>query len=171
MKKTRTISGTFFWKKRGRNYDVYSKDNETQIAVGAKFSEDFLYRWTKEELTRFNFHVKYVHTKYMLIDPLSDKPTVITGSANFSNASTRNNDENMLVIHGDTRVADIYLGEFFRLFHHFYFRYIASLLELKEDAEERTHAYLKPDDSWTSKYYEDGSIKEKQRIFFGRDIN
>ena len=157
--------------KRGRNYGVYSKDNETQIAVGSKFSEDFLYRWTKEKLTSFNFHVRYIHTKYMLIDPLSDKPTVITGSANFSDASTRNNDENMLVIHGNTRVADIYLGEFFRLFHHFYFRYIASLLELEEDTEERTHAYLKPDDSWTNKYYEDGSIKEKQRIFFSRDIN
>ena len=113
--------------KRGRNYDVYSKDRETQIAVGSKLSDDFPHRWTKEKLTCFNFHVRYIHTKYMLIDPLSDKPTVITGSANFSNASTRNNDENMLVIHGNTRVVDIYLGEFFRLFHHFYFRYIASL--------------------------------------------
>lgn len=157
--------------KIGSNYEVYSKDHETQVAVGSKFSEDFLYSWTKEKLTCFNFHVRYIHTKYMLIDPLSDKPTVITGSANFSNASTRNNDENMLVIHGDTRVADVYLGEFFRLFFHFYFRYIASLLESEEDSEERTHAYLKPDDSWTIKYYEEGSMKKKQRIFFGRDIN
>ena len=30
--------------KRGSNYDVYSKDHEIQIAVGSKFSEDFLYR-------------------------------------------------------------------------------------------------------------------------------
>jgi len=157
--------------KKGSNYDVYSQDRDTQIAVGSKFSEDFLYRWTKEKLTCYNFHVRYVHTKYMLIDPLSDKPTVITGSANFSNASTRNNDENMLVIHGDKRVADIYLGEFFRLFHHFYFRYIATLLESEEGSPERKHAYLKPDDSWTEKYYEEGSIKHKQRIFFGLDIN
>ena len=47
---------------------------------------------------------------------------MITGSANFSDASTRKNDENMLVIRGDRRVADIYLSEFMRLFNHFQFR-------------------------------------------------
>jgi phosphatidylserine/phosphatidylglycerophosphate/cardiolipin synthase-like enzyme len=45
----------------------------------------------------------------MLVDPLCDDPLIITGSANFSDASTTKNDENMLVIRGDTRVADIYL--------------------------------------------------------------
>ena len=39
-------------------------------------------------------------------------PIVVTGSANFSNASCVDNDENMLVIRGDKRVADVYLGEF-----------------------------------------------------------
>ena len=157
--------------KRGSNYDVYSKDSDTQVAVGSKIKEDALYKWTKEVLTNFNFHVRYIHTKYMLIDPFSECPTVISGSANFSDASTRKNDENTLVIHGDTRVADIYLGEFFRLFHHFYFRYIAELLESEDENGERKHAFLSPDDSWTEKYYETDSIKEKQRILFGHDIN
>ena len=40
-------------------------------------------------------HVAYVHTKFLLIDPLSEAPTVVTGSANFSMASTTNNDENV----------------------------------------------------------------------------
>lgn len=48
--------------------------------------------------------------------PLSDDPIVFTGAANFSEPSTTANAENMLVIRGDTRVADIYLGEFTRLF-------------------------------------------------------
>ena len=61
-------------------------------------------------------YVKWVHTKFMLVDPLSDDPIVITGSANFSGASIKTNHENMLVIRGDTRVADIYLGEFMRQF-------------------------------------------------------
>ena len=33
----------------------------------------------------------------MLVDPLSDKPVVVTGSANFSDASRGTNDENMRV--------------------------------------------------------------------------
>ena len=73
-----------------------------------------------ETLTGLNDHVNYLHTKYMLIDPLSDDPVVITGSANFSEASTIYNDENMVIIRGDTRVADIFLGEFMRLFNHFH---------------------------------------------------
>ena len=50
-----------------------------------------------ETLTGLNDHVNYLHTKYMLVDPLSDDPVVISGSANFSNASSVDNDENMLV--------------------------------------------------------------------------
>jgi hypothetical protein len=46
----------------------------------------------------------------------------VTGSANFSTASTNQNDENMLVIRGNTRVADIYLGEFMRMYNHLSFR-------------------------------------------------
>ncbi len=47
---------------------------------------------------------------------------MVTGSANFSKASTISNDENMLVIRGDTDVADVYLTEFMRLFTHYEFR-------------------------------------------------
>ena len=104
----------------------------------------------------------------MLIDPLSSNPTVITGSANFSTASTKNNDENMLVIQDDTRVADIYLGEFFRLFHHFYFRYVVNNQKAKTGSVEKRSSYLKPDSSWTEKYYVKDTIKEKQRILFSR---
>jgi len=152
--------------RRGQNYDVYARDPDVRVSIGSKLDDDYLFRWTKERLTGFNKHVNYVHTKFMLIDPLSQNPTVISGSANFSDNSTTKNDENMLVIQDDTRVADIYLGEFARLFNHFYFRYIANLLRTDEASPDRSHAFLKPDDSWTEKYYQPGSIKEKQRLLF-----
>ena len=78
--------------------------------------------WVKERLTGLNGNVNYVHNKFMLIDPLSNDPIVIGGSANFSDASTNKNDENMLLVRGNKRVADIYFGEFVRLFSHFSFR-------------------------------------------------
>jgi phosphatidylserine/phosphatidylglycerophosphate/cardiolipin synthase-like enzyme len=65
--------------------------------------------------TGLNSHVRYIHNQFMLIDPLSDDPIVIGGSANSSAASTEDNDENMLVIRGNRRAAGIYLGEFMRL--------------------------------------------------------
>jgi len=89
---------------------------------------------------------------------------VITGSANFSEASTVNNDENMLVIRGNTRVADIFLGEFMRLFNHFQSRNQEN--QLSDEKAEREH-FLAPDDSWTKPYYSEGSQKQSERLLFG----
>lgn len=74
------------------------------------------------KLLHINSHVGYIHSKFLLRDPLGHDPIVVTGSANFSVASTNANDENMIVIRGNKRVADIYFTEFNRLFNHYYFR-------------------------------------------------
>ncbi|MGH8610363.1 MAG: phospholipase D-like domain-containing protein, partial [Gammaproteobacteria bacterium] len=75
-----------------------------------KIKEFELDKWLlKEDHFRHEGFVFFVHTKFLLIDPLSDDPLVCSGSANFSPGSLLQNDENMLLIRGDTRVADIYL--------------------------------------------------------------
>jgi phosphatidylserine/phosphatidylglycerophosphate/cardiolipin synthase-like enzyme len=116
-----------------------------------------------ETLTGLNDHVEYLHTKYMLIDPLSDDPVVITGSANFSEASTTKNDENMMIIRGNTRVADIFLGEFMRMFKHFHHR---NRVNAMSDEEEEQSRYLVPDDSWTTPYYDDSTQQFQERCLF-----
>jgi phosphatidylserine/phosphatidylglycerophosphate/cardiolipin synthase-like enzyme len=116
-----------------------------------------------ETLTGLNDHVNFLHTKYMLVDPLSNSPVVISGSANFSKASTVDNDENMLVIRGNRRLADMYLGEFMRLFKHFERRNELNAMT----GEERADAYyLAPDDSWTVPYYTKGNKREAERRLF-----
>jgi phosphatidylserine/phosphatidylglycerophosphate/cardiolipin synthase-like enzyme len=95
---------------------------ENVFAIGEFIKTNEIDGWVKERLTDLNSHVRFVHNKFMLVDPLSDDPIVIGGSANFSDASTRRNDENMLISRGDTRVADIYIGEFMRLYSHHAFR-------------------------------------------------
>jgi len=155
--------------KKGNNFEVFTQDPDVLTSVGSHLKEA-VYGWTREVLTNYSLHVKYIHTKFMLIDPLSDNPIVITGSANFSDASTKNNDENMLVIHGNRRVADVYLGEFFRLFHHFYYRYVMNKQKAAVGSEDKKRSYLKPDNSWTKKYYVPDSVKEKQRLFFSQKL-
>jgi phosphatidylserine/phosphatidylglycerophosphate/cardiolipin synthase-like enzyme len=123
-----------------------------------------------ETLTGLNDHVNFLHTKYMLVDPLSDDPLVISGSANFSKASTIANDENMLVIRGNTRVADIFLGEFMRLFNHFHSRNVRNGLS---DEDFEGQSYLTSDDSWTDPYYAAGSKEWNERRLFagpGREL-
>ena len=168
------FENVFSTKKNNLRYLMLEREDEdmetlgswkyNRISVGNVLKENEFERWLTEMLTGFNRHVKYIHTKYMLIDPLSNDPIIITGSANFSNASTNDNDENMIVIRGDTRVVDIYLTEFMRLFMHFYFRTIVNGIGPAESDPEA--GYLKDNDSWLLPYYQSDTPKCKERLYF-----
>ncbi|MDN2583769.1 phospholipase D-like domain-containing protein [Aquibium sp. ELW1220] len=134
---------------------------QNTFAIGSLIATNKIDGWVKERLLGLNSNVKYVHNKFMLVDPMSDRPIVIAGSANFSNASTKQNDENMLVVVGNTRVADIYLGEFMRLYSHHAFRE-----SLKWRSADDPPKPLRTDD-WWSDYFGDAE-RSARRQFFAR---
>ena len=150
-----------------------SKNKDTFVFLNTKqnvyeafgsFIEDPLYKWTREKNTQalgLNTHVKYIHTKFLLQDPLGDTPVVVTGSANFSLASTNTNDENMVIIKNDKRAADIYFTEFNRLFNHYYFRSVLLDLKTKGRKPDDGSLFLLPDDSWLEKY-KPGKLRRKR---------
>jgi phosphatidylserine/phosphatidylglycerophosphate/cardiolipin synthase-like enzyme len=150
------------------------KNSYNVVAVGGFLSGDVLHeylmdRWREECSNYLSPMVRYTHTKFMLVDPLGEKPLVISGSANFSDASTTTNDENMLVILGDKRVADIYLGEFMRLWQHYRFRSIVNAnADEKEfgNGKEYKPNYLCEDSSWLVNFFKQGDIKCKRRETF-----
>jgi phosphatidylserine/phosphatidylglycerophosphate/cardiolipin synthase-like enzyme len=138
----------------------------TVIAAGAKLSKGDLENFIGENLSGFNKNL-YIHDKFMLVDPLGDDPIVVTGTANFSGASQHANDENMLVIRGNTRVADIYFGEFMRIFDHLYSRYIVGKMQKlgKSDPEA---GYLKDDpEDWVPSHFKPGRKELRRRYFMG----
>ncbi len=113
-----------------------------------------VYQWALETNALqlgLNKHVSYIHSKFMLIDPLSADSIVVTGSANFSPPSTDQNDENMLIIRGDHRVSDIYFTEFNRLFNHYYFRSITELLRRTRQRRQAS-LFLAETAAWQAKY-------------------
>ncbi|MFT4296141.1 MAG: phospholipase D-like domain-containing protein [Micropruina sp.] len=123
-------------------------------------------RWVAETTTRelgLNRHVAFIHDKFLLCDPLGPDPVVVTGSANFSRASTTENDENMVIVRGDRRTADIYFTEFNRLFFHYYFRSVVQRVSAGPDAAASDqHALdMVEDDSWTAKYAP-GTLRAKR---------
>ena len=139
-----------------------SARNNVYKAWGS-FLRDPLYQWTREtnaKLLMLNKHVSYIHSKFLLVDPLSDDPIVVTGSANFSKASTNDNDENMLLVRGDKRAADIYFTEFNRLFFHYYFRSVVEATA-RQNRRDSDGLFLIEDDSWLKKYKR-GSLKQKR---------
>jgi len=137
---------------------------ENRFAVGNRLSANRFDRWVKETLTGLNQHVQYVHTKFMLLDPLGPDPVVISGSANFSASSTTENDENMLVIRGNRRVADVYLGEYMRLWNHYAFREWAARQAVPEDT---AFAHLDTVDRWWRGYFGDTARSRQRRYFVG----
>jgi phosphatidylserine/phosphatidylglycerophosphate/cardiolipin synthase-like enzyme len=138
------------------------KMKENKFAIGAHLATGAFNHWLTEKLSGLNVHVRYLHTKYMLVDPLGANPQVVSGSANFSEASTTSNDENMLIIRGNPRVADIYLGEFMRLYRHFAFR---DWLSQHPGATEIQPSFLDETDQWWQRYFGD-TFDSRQRSYF-----
>jgi len=126
------------------------------FAIGNFIRSNAFDGWLQEGLSGLATNVQFIHNKFMMIDPLSKDPIVITGSANFSDASTNRNDENMVIVRGDTRVADIYLGEFIRLWKHHSFR--------ESTGWNPPDKYLKPND-WWSRYFEDTDNAARRKYF------
>ncbi|MBS1518228.1 MAG: hypothetical protein JSS91_09090 [Bacteroidetes bacterium] len=129
------------------------------VSIGNRIVTNSFDRWLIE-IDRIvnNIHVHWIHTKYMLVDPLGNAPIVISGSANFSKASTNTNDENMMIIKGDKRIADIYFGEYIRLFSHYSFREAVKWAMKKNNLglpQQWTPQYLVNDDNWMKDYFEE----------------
>jgi hypothetical protein len=150
-----------------KRINAFRKRPNVIVAIGGSQPISGIERWVAElrQITD-PVHVLWIHTKFALIDPLGTTPIVITGSANFSAASTDENHENMLVIKGDTRVADIYLTEFLRLFAHYAFRETLIKRNIWDLADWHPEDLI-PDPSWSDPYYEPGQ-RAARRLYFAR---
>jgi phosphatidylserine/phosphatidylglycerophosphate/cardiolipin synthase-like enzyme len=142
------------------------------IAIGNRIPLNGFDHWLGE-LDRITDKVlvHWIHLKFMLVDPLSAHPIVVTGSANFSEASTSTNDENMLVIKDNLRVADIYFGEYMRLYSHYAFREAVKIFLDKHPGalpEDMTQNFLIEKGDWTKSYFDpkDTSARMARRQYF-----
>ena len=154
---------------KDNNQDAWATRPTILVAVGSLGGPDSLSRWAREHLSGLNKHAVYVHTKILMIDPLGLDPTVISGSANFSDPSTTDNDENMLVIRGDRDATDVYFTEYSRIFNHFYARYWAAQLR-KKDGSNDVQSFLNETSSWQDPYFADGHIKHMQRVLYSSGV-
>ncbi|WP_226499199.1 phospholipase D-like domain-containing protein [Pseudomonas sp. MWU16-30322] len=115
--------------------------------------------WLKESMKGQKGNL-LVHTKAVVTDFTTDAPTIISGSHNLSTSASNGNDENFLIIRGDTDLADRYGLELLRFYEHYRFRYFAKKLELKQVSP------LAVDDSWTNDYYVEGDLRQLSRLRF-----
>ena len=124
--------------------------------------------WLKETMAGQRGSIR-IHTKAIVVDATSDEPLVLSGSHNLSASASSGNDENFMVIRGDTELADVYLCEMMRMYDHYRFRFAAK--ERQKPGVPLDPPMLAGDDSWTEAYFSTGSMKELDRLCFaGRPV-
>lgn len=114
--------------------------------------------WQKE-LLKAGFAI--THDKIVVIDPFADDCVVATGSHNLGFQASYNNDENLMMIQGNKRLAMAYATHVLDVYDHFSWRWAVNHGS-KADAQLKT----KPDD-WLDRYFDaDGNIKTAQLKFW-----
>jgi len=116
--------------------------------------------WQKE-LLKAGFAI--IHDKVMVIDPFADDCVVITGSHNLGYTASYNNDENLLIVQGNRKLAAAYATHVLDVYDHFSWRYAVN-----HGGAKGGSAFLKSEpDEWLSKYFDDaGEVKNAQLKFW-----
>ena len=95
-----------------QDFDVIQPEGDAHAAAG----------WAVETThQQFTSNVGYaiIHSKVLVVDPLSDDPIVVTGSHNFSKSASEKNDENFIVVRGDKALAEAYAVNVESAYHHY----------------------------------------------------
>jgi phosphatidylserine/phosphatidylglycerophosphate/cardiolipin synthase-like enzyme len=154
--------------KKTANTVLTSNDFDNVIVYGTVLDTP-IYNWLDETNagSLFKSGTNYIHNKVILIDPLSEAPVVISGSANFSDNSILRNDENTLVIKGDKNVADLYFTEFSRIFNHYSTRSdIKKLTKNNDKAGHNPNHLWTSSDQWINSFYKPSALKAKRKKMF-----
>ena len=131
------------------------------------------------------FGAHKIHAKTIVVDPWGDNPKVFIGSANFSEASCNDNDENAMLITGNKRLSSIIATEFMRMYDHYKSRFYIDRFndrnkEIKKKNKQRRargldpmppktmDIHLKSNESWSRTAFDPGSSSHKfrDRIIF-----
>ena len=154
----------------GKNMELLEHDpgNVVSVATMIKSALHDFQGNILEGKESFHHAGVHIHSKIICADPFGADPVLVTGSANFSTNSTNTNDENSIVVRGDSAVMDIYVTEFMRMFEHYWFR--AHLEGKTKGSKDKTQAErlmgLKEDSTWSDAYYTAGTRQMLERLAF-----
>jgi phosphatidylserine/phosphatidylglycerophosphate/cardiolipin synthase-like enzyme len=99
-----------------------------------------------------------VHSKLIVVDPFT-RPVVITGSHNFSTSASARNDENFVIVRGNTELATEYAAHILSVYHHY--RWLAYVNDQQEMGKNPA-ATLRESDTWQARHLKGASGKELQ---------
>ena len=129
------------------------------IAADALTKADAPTGWVAEML---NAGFAITHDKIVVIDPFADNCVVVTGSHNLGYQASYNNDENLVMIQGNRKLAMAYATHVLDVYDHFAWRWRIRRGPKSPDA------FLKSTpDQWLQQYFDaQGNIKTAQLKFW-----
>jgi len=98
-----------------------------------------------------------VHSKLIVVDPFT-KPVVITGSHNFSAPASNKNDENFVIIRGNTELACEYGAHILSVYQHY--RWMA-YVNAKQKKKQNPKSFLEEGDTWQAGQLKGPARKER----------
>ncbi len=139
----------------------FHRDKSAQFAATALANDGFE-AWLKEATIAGAGNI-LIHTKIVVVDFTTGSPVIISGSHNLSGPASQKNDENYLVIQGNTDLADSYGVEVMRIYDHYRARWVAQEMAKKKSTVMGT---LQPNDKWTDRYFKKDSLHFRDRLRF-----
>jgi phosphatidylserine/phosphatidylglycerophosphate/cardiolipin synthase-like enzyme len=102
-----------------------------------------------------------IHDKIVVIDPFADDCVVVTGSHNLGYQASYNNDENLVMIEGNKKLAMAYATHVLDVYDHFAWRWTVN-----QGTSVDAHLKTTPNE-WLNWYFDsDGRIKTAQLKFW-----
>ncbi|HEV8221154.1 MAG TPA: phospholipase D-like domain-containing protein [Streptosporangiaceae bacterium] len=136
---------------------------DIDVVLPAAVDSDFAF-WLKE----LSYSLVMVHSKTIVVDPFGPNPCVMTGSHNMGPKASGKNDDNLMIIDGQPKLAEAYAVYIMGVYNQYRWRYYQREAEKGQlpataaagDAAP-TWAGLIDDDTWQDKYFTAGSAQRE----------
>jgi phosphatidylserine/phosphatidylglycerophosphate/cardiolipin synthase-like enzyme len=151
------VSGEFAT--RVYNDSILTKPNRLITGIGG--IPDHFSFWQKE-LAKLGHAV--IHDKIVVVDPFRDDCCVITGSHNLGFKASYSNDENLVILSGNRKVAEAYAAHILDVVNHYNWRY--KLVKDAKAGKKSSFTDLVNDDSWQDKYFKGSFLASRDQFFF-----
>jgi PLD-like domain len=135
-------------------------ESPVEVVPASAITDQFAF-WQQELLKAGPDAHAIIHDKIVVIDPMSDKCVVITGSHNLGYRASYNNDENLLIVRGDRALAQAYAVHVLDIYDHYRFRFVI------QSQGSKAFSGLEADDKWQDKYFDPGnSASRDSEVWF-----
>jgi phosphatidylserine/phosphatidylglycerophosphate/cardiolipin synthase-like enzyme len=117
---------------------------DQDVLVPAAIKDKFA-NWMPEMLGQSSV---MIHSKVVIIDPFGDKPVVMTGSHNLGPKASAKNDDNLVIIEGNSALAQAFAVNIIAIFQEYRWRHYVS----QHATDAKAWHGLQDDDQWQTGY-------------------